>query len=259
MPGIPPTPDIFDSPGISLCLNSEWASFIEAQAGKLLARGLWEGTDSDIDRAIGQIELFLNKLADVKGACALTPVGGMMMWGAAAAPDGWLKCDGSAISRATYADLFAIISTTYGAGNGTTTFNLPNLVDKSPMGAGGALVALGSNAGAATVALSTSQLPAHSHGVTDPGHAHGVTDPGHAHLEQVGSTPAYLGTGGTGRNAFGAVTTSNTTRVTTDSATTGASVNSNTTGITTNNAGLGQAHGNLHPVIGLHVIIFAGV
>lgn len=42
------------------------------------------------------------------------------------APTGWLKCDGSAVSRTIYADLFAVIGTTYGAGDGVTTFNIPN-------------------------------------------------------------------------------------------------------------------------------------
>ena len=45
-------------------------------------------------------------------------------------PEGWLLCDGAAVSRETYAALFNIIGTTYGSGNGSTTFNLPNLADK---------------------------------------------------------------------------------------------------------------------------------
>lgn len=50
-------------------------------------------------------------------------------------PDGWLECDGSAVSRSLYADLFSAIGTTWGAGNGTTTFNIPNLKDKVAQGA----------------------------------------------------------------------------------------------------------------------------
>lgn len=53
-----------------------------------------------------------------------------------AAPTGWLVCDGSAVSRATYADLFAITSTTYGAGDGSTTFNLPDLRSRTVIGVG---------------------------------------------------------------------------------------------------------------------------
>lgn len=49
-------------------------------------------------------------------------------------PTGWLLCDGSAVSRTDYAALYAVIGTTYGAGNGSTTFNLPNLQDKFVQG-----------------------------------------------------------------------------------------------------------------------------
>ena len=55
------------------------------------------------------------------------PVGGIIQFGGALAPTGYLKCDGSTVSRTTYADLFSVIGTTYGIGNGTTTFKLPNI------------------------------------------------------------------------------------------------------------------------------------
>lgn len=54
------------------------------------------------------------------------PTGTLTPFAGNTAPDGWLKCDGSAISRTTYAALFAVIGTTYGAGDGSTTFNIPN-------------------------------------------------------------------------------------------------------------------------------------
>lgn len=57
------------------------------------------------------------------------PVGMVAPYAGKTAPSGWLKCDGSAISRTTYAALFNVIGTTYGAGDGSTTFNLPNLID----------------------------------------------------------------------------------------------------------------------------------
>ena len=62
------------------------------------------------------------------------PAGSITMYGAAAAPTGWLLCDGSAVSRATYATLFGVIGVTYGAGDSTTTFNLPNLKSRFPVG-----------------------------------------------------------------------------------------------------------------------------
>jgi hypothetical protein len=60
------------------------------------------------------------------GSLSLTPIGSIIMWAASSPPANWLVCDGSAISRTTYASLFAVLSTLYGAGDGTTTFNLPD-------------------------------------------------------------------------------------------------------------------------------------
>ena len=60
----------------------------------------------------------------------LLPVGIVQAFAGTTIPNGWLLCDGSAVSRTDYAALYAVIRTTYGAGNGSTTFNLPNLVDK---------------------------------------------------------------------------------------------------------------------------------
>lgn len=65
---------------------------------------------------------------------AAVPVGCIMYYGAASAPAKWRICNGGAISRTTYADLFAVIGTTYGTGDGSTTFNVPNLIDKFPQG-----------------------------------------------------------------------------------------------------------------------------
>lgn len=58
------------------------------------------------------------------------PTGSVMPYAGSTAPTGWLICDGSAISRTTYADLFAVIGTTYGAGDGSTTFKLPDFTDR---------------------------------------------------------------------------------------------------------------------------------
>lgn len=62
--------------------------------------------------------------------------GTIMGWGGSTAPDQWLICDGSAVSRSTYSALYAAIGTTYGVGNGTTTFNLPDLRGRVPVGSG---------------------------------------------------------------------------------------------------------------------------
>ncbi len=68
----------------------------------------------------------------------LVPAGAMLAYGGAAAPDGWLVCDGSTVSRATFADLFASIGTAYGSGDGSTTFHLPDMRGRFLRGVSGA-------------------------------------------------------------------------------------------------------------------------
>ena len=67
----------------------------------------------------------------------ITPVGSIQMFGGTTAPSGWLICDGSEVSRTTYADLFNVIGTTYGTGDGSNTFNLPNFKGRVPVGLDG--------------------------------------------------------------------------------------------------------------------------
>jgi microcystin-dependent protein len=106
------------------------------------------------------------------------PTGVLIPYAAAVAPASWLLCDGSTISRTTYADLFAVIGTTYGAGDGSTTFEIPDLRGrviggKDNMGGSSANRVTNANAdtlggavGVATQVLTTAQMPAHTHGVT---------------------------------------------------------------------------------------------
>jgi microcystin-dependent protein len=110
------------------------------------------------------------------------PTGSVSAYAGSTAPAGWLLCFGQAVSRSTYADLFAVIATTYGAGDGSTTFNLPDargrgLFGKDDMGgtaanritnAGSSITGttLGASGGAQNVTLSLSQIPSHSHSAT---------------------------------------------------------------------------------------------
>ena len=77
--------------------------------------------------------------------------GTIVPWSDTTAPSGFLECNGQAISRTTYSALFAIVGTTYGSGNGSTTFNVPDLKNDVPLGRSNAK-ALASTGGANTVA-----------------------------------------------------------------------------------------------------------
>ena len=105
------------------------------------------------------------------------PTGTLHAFAGSTAPAGYLLCDGSAVSRTTYASLFAVLSTTYGAGNGSTTFNVPDMRGRAPIGAGTGtgltLRSLGVSLGAETHTLQTSQIPSHSH-TLGPGQSFGV-------------------------------------------------------------------------------------
>lgn len=100
----------------------------------------------------------------------------------ATAPPGWLLCDGAAVRRDTYPALFTAIGTTYGAGDGTTTFNLPNLKGRCIVMRDAAQVefdVLGESGGAKTHVLTAAETPAHTHTVN--AHNHGARNTDHAH------------------------------------------------------------------------------
>lgn len=120
----------------------------------------------------------LNQMIQAGGV----PTASVQAFAGSTAPAGWLLCAGQAVSRSTYADLFAAIGTTYGAGDGSTTFGLPDLrgrviagVDNmggtaasrlTSAGSGVAGTTLGAAGGAETHTLTTPQMPAHTHTMT---------------------------------------------------------------------------------------------
>ena len=102
--------------------------------------------------------------AKINSAVIFTPVGTVITYAGSSAPTGYLICNGTAISRTTYAALFAIIGTTYGAGDGSSTFNLPNLQEKFIVGSSSNTgYNLADTGGAAEVTLSVNQIPSHTH------------------------------------------------------------------------------------------------
>lgn len=173
-------------------------------------------------------------------SAAGTPVGVIVEYGGSSAPSGWLLADGSAVSRTTYAALFAVYGTTYGSGDGTTTFNLPDKrgrigVGKDNMGGtsanritGSWADSLGGNSGAETHTLVANEIPAHTHDEkagTNP--AAGVTD-----------VYEYNAGGTAGRNVLF-----------------GQSGLNSTNKLVTSSVGGGQAHNNIQPSIALNFII----
>lgn len=87
------------------------------------------------------------------------PIGAILPYGGASAPNGWLMCDGSAISRTAYVNLFTAIGTAFGVGDGSTTFNVPDLRSRFPIGAG-SFIALGGSDG---IAVEANRTPRHLH------------------------------------------------------------------------------------------------
>jgi microcystin-dependent protein len=197
-----------------------------------------------VDTKLGALEDRQIDLAHLAAAVQslLVPTGSVFATARVSAPSGYLICDGSAVSRTTYSALFSAIGTTYGSGNGSTTFNLPNLNGRTvfgvgtPTGASGATNhTLAQKAGEETHALSTSEMPNHNHTITDPGHSHAPWSGGQF-LSTSGSY--YFSSGGTlDYNAsFGTTSIA-------------------TTGITISSAGSGLPHSNLPPYLVLTYVI----
>lgn len=94
------------------------------------------------------------------------PIGAILPFGGSTVPNGFLLCNGAAVSRTTYAELFEVIGTSFGAGDGSTTFNVPDLRGKVPVGYNSSeseFNALGKTGGEKTHQLTITEMPTHSH------------------------------------------------------------------------------------------------
>ena len=168
------------------------------------------------------------------------PAGVVLFYAGASAPTGWIICDGSEVSRATYPTLFTNIGTTWGVGNGSTTFNLPDFRDRIPVGKSGTR-ALASSGGVETVALSTAEMPTHSHGITDLSHSHETADVDYLNLNLQGGVfnANFLVSPGFGGTPYLY------------------STSASFAGVTVQNAGSGSAHTNMQPYRAINYIIRA--
>lgn len=185
----------------------------------------------------------------------LMPSGSITQFAGSSAPTGWLLCDGSAVSRTTYARLFAVIGTTYGVGDGSTTFNLPDLQGRVPVGYDSGQTefdALGETGGTKTHTLTTGEMPSHSHSHTHSFSGTTASDGSHSH-----SVTAGLGGGDVGLTAGASNYNLLEESKTTSTAGSHTHTYSGTTGSDATTSGSGGAHNNLQPYIALHYIIKA--
>jgi len=142
----------------------------------------------------------------------------------------YLFCDGTAVSRTTYSDLFAVTGTNFGVGDGATTFNVPDMQSKFPRGTSSAQG--GATGGADALTLSEAQMPTHNHTINDSGHSHTI-------YRNQGSSGSYKVIDYYTKNKYAPDLT----------------INSATTGITINDAGSSSSFDNKPAYLELLYII----
>ena len=123
-----------------------------------------------------------SKIGSTVESLCKAEAGFIKIFGGGKVPDGFLLCNGSSYSRTAYPELFAAIGITFGAGDGSTTFNVPNLATRVPVGKGTGY-ALGATGGEATHILTVNEMPSHSHNLSDPVVAPGASGGGVAGME----------------------------------------------------------------------------
>lgn len=219
---------VHDRPGVS--------PLTTAQRNALAGAELWPGRVI-FNTTTQAHEIYRSDFAEWHEG--LEAPGSVKEWPSATIPAGWRKHDGAALSRTTYAALFARIGTTYGAGDGSTTFNLPNRSGRFALGVNGPHP-LGQTGGAETHTLTVAEMPAHNHGG-----ATGGQSASHTHGSAVSTTTGF-GTAGNGNYSLPASNATNGIQ-------TGTASNDHTHGV--NTQGGGGAHNNMPPFVATNVLI----
>jgi microcystin-dependent protein len=225
------------------------------------------------------------------------PVGSVSIFAADTIPSGWLSCRGQLVSRIEYADLFSVIGVRYGNGDGSTTFALPNLQARVPVGISDTdtdFDTVGKTGGEKSVTLTEAQMPSHNHSQNSHNHGANSSGGGHGHNSNIGSSsPSTSNTGNHSHNLNAVTGYFNTSRaggtfgtrqpngaVNFGTSNTGAhshnvnshnhsisifssgsehshSISIGSTTASNNSTGGNQAHTNLQPYITMHYIIKA--
>jgi microcystin-dependent protein len=194
----------------------------------------------------------------------LVPTGSLIMWPSVTIPTDWKLCNGDAISRTTFATLYSLIGTTFGVGDGTTTFNLPNYKNRMPYGAD--VVAIGATGGSANAIVVS-----HTHtGTTDNqsvNHAHtfsgttGGQSNDHQHnlpTQYSGSLGDFVNLAGYNGTSTSSVSLSSGVTAGHDHTFSGTTANNNANhnhAFTTGSAGSSGTNANLPPYLGINFII----
>jgi microcystin-dependent protein len=196
-------------------------------------------------------------------------IGEIIQFAGSVIPDGYLECDGSAVSRDTYSDLFDVIGITYGSGDGATTFNLPDLTGKVAMGASSTYT-LGTNGGEATHELTSGELASHIHVVPSHGHAntiaaqtpslsHTITQAVFKYTQLSGGGNRWGGSGSSPWNGTAAKSMSRSTNLAvTAHAATACTMSGGVTdcdALTTDSVGADGSHNNMMPFLSLTYLI----